>query len=154
MINFKSLLLSLIISLGVGVLSSVFTKNSMDTYKNLNQPFLAPPGYVFPIVWTILFILMGISSYIIFESESLEKNKVLTIYVIQLTVNFCWPLLFFNLQMFLFSLFWLVILLGLIILMIIKFYKINKISAFLQIPYFFWTLFAGYLNFMVYYLNK
>lgn len=153
-IEFKSLLHSLLISLGVGTLSSLLTRNSMETYKSLNQPFLSPPGHIFPLVWTILFVLMGISSYIIFKTNSSEKYNALIIYGIQLIVNFCWPLLFFNSQKFLLSFFDIIILLVLIVLMIIKFYKINKISAFLQTPYFLWVLFAGYLNLMIYFLNK
>lgn len=154
MIKLKDLLISIGISLGVGILSSLLTLNSMDLYKDLNQPFLAPPSYLFPIVWTILFILMGISSYLIYNSNSECKNNALTIYAIQLLVNFFWPIIFFNAQMFLFSFIWLLLLWILILVMIIKFYPINKLSALLQIPYLLWVTFAGYLNFMVYMLNK
>ena len=131
----KSLIISLIISLGVGGLSALFTMGSMDIYKYLDKPPLAPPSIVFPIVWTILFILMGISAYLIYESNSENKQSALLIYGIQLLVNFLWPILI------------------LIIVMIVKFFKINKLAAYLQIPYLIWVAFATYLNLGFYILN-
>lgn len=153
MINWKSLTVNLAISLGTGILSALITRNSMDTYKNLNLPKLAPPSILFPIVWTILFILMGISAYIIYESNSDQKQSALTIYGIQLLVNFIWPILFFNLGLYLFSFIWIILLWSLIILMINSFKKISSIAAYLQIPYLLWVTFASYLNFMIYYNN-
>ena len=153
MINWKSLTVNLAISLGTGILSALITRNSMDTYKNLNLPKLAPPSILFPIVWTILFILMGISAYIIYESNSDQKQSALTIYGIQLLVNFSWPILFFNLGLYLFSFIWIILLWSLIILMINSFKKISSIAAYLQIPYLLWVTFASYLNFMIYYNN-
>lgn len=153
MINWKSLTANLAISLGTGILSALITRNSMDTYKNLNLPKLAPPSILFPIVWTILFILMGISAYIIYESNSDQKQSALTIYGIQLLVNFIWPILFFNLGLYLFSFIWIILLWSLIILMINSFKKISSIAAYLQIPYLLWVTFASYLNFMIYYNN-
>ncbi|MBR0184317.1 MAG: tryptophan-rich sensory protein [Clostridia bacterium] len=153
MINWKSLTANLAISLGTGILSALITRNSMDTYKNLNLPKLAPPSILFPIVWTILFILMGISAYIIYESNSDQKQNALTIYGIQLLVNFIWPILFFNLELYLFSFVWIILLWLLIILMINSFKKISNVAAYLQIPYLLWVTFASYLNFMIYYNN-
>lgn len=153
MINWKSLTANLAISLGTGIFSALITRNSMDTYKNLNLPKLAPPSILFPIVWTILFILMGISAYIIYESNSDQKQSALTIYGIQLLVNFIWPILFFNLGLYLFSFIWIILLWSLIILMINSFKKISSIAAYLQIPYLLWVTFASYLNFMIYYNN-
>ena len=153
MINWKSLTANLAISLGTGIFSALITRNSMDTYKNLNLPKLAPPSILFPIVWTILFILMGISAYIIYESNSDQKQSALTIYGIQLLVNFIWPILFFNLELYLFSFIWIILLWLLIILMINLFKKISSIAAYLQIPYLLWVTFASYLNFMIYYNN-
>ena len=153
MINWKSLTANLAISLGTGILSALITRNSMDTYKNLNLPKLAPPSILFPIVWTILFILMGISAYIIYESNSDQKQSALTIYGIQLLVNFIWPILFFNLELYLFSFIWIILLWLLIILMINSFKKISNVAAYLQIPYLLWVTFASYLNFMIYYSN-
>ena len=153
MINWKSLTANLAISLGTGILSALITRNSMDTYKNLNLPKLAPPSILFPIVWTILFILMGISAYIIYESNSDQKQSALTIYGIQLLVNFIWPILFFNLGLYLFSFIWIILLWLLIILMINSFKNISSVAAYLQIPYLLWVTFASYLNFMIYYSN-
>ena len=153
MINWKSLTANLAISLGTGIFSALITRNSMDTYKNLNLPKLAPPSILFPIVWTILFILMGISAYIIYESNSDQKQSALTIYGIQLLVNFIWPILFFNLGLYLFSFIWIILLWSLIILMINSFKKISSIAEYLQIPYLLWVTFASYLNFMIYYNN-
>ena len=152
-IKLKSLIISLAISLGVGGLSSIITSNSSDIYQNLNQPPLAPPSWLFPVVWTILYILMGISAYIVYESDYPSKNKALTVYAIQLVVNLVWPILFFNLEMFLLAFLWLMLLFVLVIYMIVLFYKISPIAAFLQIPYALWIIFAGYLNLMVYLLN-
>ena len=150
----KSLIISLLISLGVGGLSALLTMGSMDIYKYLDKPPLAPPSILFPIVWTILFILMGISSYLIYESDSKNKQKALLIYGIQLLVNFTWPIFFFVLNYRLIALFIIITLLILIIIMIIKFYNINKLAAYLQIPYLLWVAFATYLNFGFYILNR
>lgn len=152
-IKLKPLIISLLISLGVGALSGFLTKDSMDVYKSLVQPPLAPPSILFPIVWTILFILMGISAYLIFISDSPNKSTALTIYAIQLAVNFFWTIIFFNMQMYLFAFIWLVVLWIWIIIMIINFCKINKTAALLQIPYLIWVTFAGYLNLMIFLLN-
>lgn len=150
----KSLTISLLISLGVGGLSALLTMGSMDIYKYLDKPPLAPPPIVFPIVWTILFILMGISAYLIYNSNSEYKQKALLIYGIQLLVNFTWPIFFFVLNYRLIALFIIIILLISIIIMIIKFYKINKLAAYLQIPYLLWVSFATYLNLGFYILNR
>lgn len=153
MANIKSLILNIIIPLAVGGISSILTRNSMEIYASSNQPWFAPPGFLFPIVWTILYITMGISAYIVLRSESDLKFKAIAIYALQLFVNFVWPLIFFNLRMYLFAFFWLIILLILVLIMTSLFYKINKISAYLQIPYNVWLIFACVLNFNVYLLN-
>ena len=149
----KSLIVSLLISSGVGGLSALTTMGSMDIYKYLDKPPLAPPPIAFPIVWTILFILMGISSYLIYESNDENKGKALLIYGIQLFVNFLWPIFFFVLNYRLIALFIIISLLILIIIMIIRFYKINKLAAYIQIPYLLWVAFATYLNLGFYILN-
>lgn len=152
--NLKALITSILISIGVGALSAFLTRNSMDIYEELIVPPLAPPSWVFPVVWTILFILMGISAYLIYISDSPYKNSALKIYAIQLVVNFFWTIIFFNLEMYLFAFIWLLLLLVLIILMIMSFSMINKTAAYLQIPYLLWVMFAGYLNLSIYLLNK
>ncbi len=154
MLKLKPLIISLLISLGTGALSSSFTMNSMGAYSELNKPLLSPPGYVFPIVWTILFTLMGISSYMIYESNSSDKNMALKIYATQLVFNFLWSIVFFNLQAPLLAFIVLLVLWVLIIAMIRSFYNINQTAAYLQIPYLLWVTFAGYLNFAIYLLNR
>lgn len=154
MIRLKSLLKSLAISLGTGILSAIFTMGSMDIYKSINKPSLSPPSWLFTIVWTILFILMGISSYLVYESVSDRKDIALKVYGLQLIFNFLWTIIFFNVKLYLFSFFWLLLLWVLILIMILFFYKIKPIAAYLQIPYFLWTTFAAYLNLMIYVLNR
>ena len=152
-INLKHLATSLAISLGTGILSGILTMGSMESFDQISKPTLTPPGIVFPIVWFILYTLMGISSYIIYESDSPYRKSALTVYAIQLVVNFIWPLLFFNLQAYLFSFIWILLLWILIIGMIVQFYKVSKPAALLQIPYLLWVTFAAYLNLGVYLLN-
>lgn len=147
----KKLIISLLISLGVGGLSALITGSSMDTYKYLVKPPLAPPSILFPIVWTILFILMGISAYMVYDSG--DENNSLKTYAIQLAINFVWPILFFVLDYRLLALLWIILLDVVVIIMIKKFYEINKTAAYLQIPYLLWILFATYLNFGFYILN-
>ena len=154
MVNLKSLIINLLIPLVAGSLSDFLTMDSMEVYKDLNQPSFAPPSFLFPIVWTILYILMGISSYGIYESNSPIKNKALKVYALQLFMNFIWPLLFFNAQLFLFSFIWLITIWCLVLWMIILFYKVKPIWGYIQVPYLLWLTFAVFLNFSVYSLNK
>lgn len=153
MAKIKSLIIHLIVPLAVGFLSSLLTRNAMKVYAETNQPSFAPPSILFPIVWTILYTLMGISSYIVSQSNSSLKRKSIYIYAIQLLVNFIWPIIFFNSKMYLFAFFWLLFLLALVLYMTILFNRINKISSYLQIPYILWLTFAAFLNFSVYKLN-
>ena len=155
MIKLKSLIVNLLITLGGGALIAFLTKDSMDIYSNLQQPPFSPPGIVFPIVWTVLYFLMAISAYMIIESKSSMniKKKALTIYGVQLFLNFIWPLIFFNTRMFLPALLVLIVLWVMILWMIGIFYRINSRAAFLQIPYALWLTFAAYLNLGVWVLN-
>ena len=152
-INLKQLAISLAVSLGTGFLSGLVTMLGMENFKKANKPPLTPPDFVFPIVWTLLFILMGISAYMIYRSDKQGKTKALIVYGIQLLVNFFWPIFFFNFSVYLFSFIWILLLWLLIILMIKLFYPICKTAALLQIPYLLWVIFAAYLNFGVYLLN-
>lgn len=152
--NWKQLLISIAISLGTGTISGFLTQNSMEVYNQLKQPALSPPGWIFPIVWTILYILMGISAYLIYESNSPNKEKALTIYGWQLFFNFLWSIIFFNLQSIPLAFLVLMILWLLIVAMIRAFKEINPLAAWLQIPYLLWVTFAGYLNLMLYILNQ
>lgn len=152
----KPYIIAIAIAIGIGLLSTFVTRNSMDLYDDIIVPALAPPMFLFPIVWTILYILMGISSGGIAKYNDARKEEVfdaLISYAIQLFLNFFWSIIFFNMRAFLFAFFWLIILVIAIIVMIRKFYKINPKAAFLQIPYLIWVIFAGYLNFSIYWLN-
>ncbi len=150
-----SYVIGIAIPLAVGLLSALLTMGSMDIYKSIVQPPLAPPGVLFPIVWTILYVLMGVGSALIYNSDAPKKEKVqaLFLYALQLAVNFFWSILFFNERLFLSSFVLLLLLWGLIIAMIVSFAKINKTAAWLQFPYLLWVTFAGYLNSAIYLLN-
>ena len=140
----KTLLTCLAVPLGVGAVSGFLTQGSMDTFEKLNQPPLAPPGWVFPVVWLILYALMGIAAYRIYMKD--PKAEVLKLYLIQLAVNFLWPILFFNFGWQLFAVVWLLLLWYLVLVMIKEFAKIDEGAAKLMIPYLIWLTFASYLN--------
>lgn len=122
-------------------------------YDSLQQPFLAPPSIIFPIVWSILYILMGVS-YGILKSNNLTDRKTDIIYYMQLGVNLLWSIIFFILKWRLFAFIWIILLAILVLVMINEFYNKNKFAGLLQIPYLLWILFAGYLNITIYFLNK
>lgn len=150
--NIESLIISILIPLAVGAVSSLLSGTMMA--PTFVQPSFSPPGYLFPIVWSILYILMGISSYLIYTSDSPEKPAALLVYAIQLVFNFFWSILFFRFSLYGLAFLWLLTLIGLIIIMIYLFSKIKPAAAYLQLPYLLWCLFAAYLNFAVYMLNK
>lgn len=152
----KPYFISVFIALGVGGLSAILTQNNMKIYAVLNKPPLAPPAILFPIVWTILYVLMGIGSariYLQKKESSYEVLDALLSYALQLILNFFWPIIFFNMLTFLFAFIWLVVLWSAILKMIFKFGQLDTIAAYLQIPYLLWVTFAGYLNFMIYLMN-
>lgn len=147
-INWKVLLVSLAISLGAGILSSLLSGNSMGEYQELYQPPLAPPGWLFPIVWTILFILMGTAAYLVYESDAGEEDKraALTVYGVQLLVNVGWSIIFFRLDAYLLAFAWLLLLWYLIYRTIRLFWVIDTTAGGILLPYIVWVTFAGYLN--------
>ena len=152
----KPYLISIVIALGIGGLAAFLIKDNLAMYERIIRPALAPKAYVFPIAWTILYILMGMSSARVWLQRKEKPELVLDAlmaYVIQLILNFFWSILFFNMQNFLFSFIWLVLLWIAIIIMIVRFYRVDPLAAYLQIPYLLWVTFAGYLNFMIYRLN-
>ena len=142
---------SILIPLIVGGVVSLITSSYMENME-LIQPSFAPPGFLFPIVWTILYTLMGIS-YGILKSNNLTDFETDLIYYLQLGVNALWSIFFFVFEWRLFSFFWIILLAISVILMIIKFYSKNKLAGILQIPYLLWILFAGILNLSIYFLN-
>ena len=151
-IQWKNLITCLAIPLAVGSLSALLTRNSMETFNAITKPGLSPPGWLFPVVWTILYILMGIASYLVLTSGK-PNDKALTSYVIQLVFNFFWSIIFFNLELYLVAFIWLVLLWLLILKTTILFYEISKPAGYLMVPYLLWVTFAGYLNLSIYLLN-
>ena len=154
-IKWKELIISLVIPLAAGGLSGFLNKDSMKSFESLNQPPLSPPGWLFPVVWTILYVLMGIASYLVYTSYAprRQKKNALTVYGVQLFFNFIWSFLFFGFEKYTFAFVWLIIMLALIILTTVLFSKISKPAAYLMIPYILWVTFAGYLNLGIYILN-
>ena len=152
MIKWKNLIISILIPNVLGFLGSLIG-NVQNGFEGITKPSFTPPALVFPIAWTILYILMGVSTYIIYESNSKEKTKSLVIYGIQLILNASWTFFFFNLNWFFFSFILVIIILILVIIMIYKFYNINKTAAYLQLPYVLWLIFAAILSYNVYLLN-
>ncbi len=140
----------------VGILSGLLSMEGSRNFGEMAaQPPLSPPAIVFPIVWTILYALMGISAARIYLAPpSKERDRGLNLYVAQLVVNFFWSLIFFNAQAYGFAVFWLLLLWGLVLWMILTFRKVDPLAAYLQIPYLLWLTFAAYLNAGVWYLNR
>lgn len=148
--NVKKMIIALCTVIIVWLLSGIISSGSVEIYEELIKPKYSPEGIVFAIVWPILYLMMGISFYFILKSDNKEA---INIFLLQLLFNFFWPILFFVLKYYLFSSAWLLILIILIIVTIFKFYKINKISSFLLVPYLVWCIFALYLNFSIFLLN-
>lgn len=155
-IKWKPLILFLVATLGTGMLSSLLTRNSMDVYSRYNMPILAPPSIVFPIVWTVLYILMAISAYIIWTSDASLKDKkdALFLFFLQLAANFLWSIIFFRFDLIFLAFLWIILLWVIVVFMIVAFFKIKPVAAYLQIPYLLWLSFAAYLNLGIYTLNK
>ena len=151
--NYLKIILFIIIPLVVGFTSSIITKNSMMIFNIIKKPPLSPPGILFPIVWSILYIMMGISSYLVIESESKLKIKWIIIYSIQLIFNFFWSIIFFKLKQYYFAFIWLLALWILVMILINYSKKINKLLSYFLIPYILWMTFAGYLNIGIALLN-
>lgn len=152
-INWKRLIIIIIITFIVGSFFSFFTMNNMDTFKELKKP-INVPGVLFPVVWSILYLLMSISCYIITTKDDKDKDNAIIWYGIQLVINSLWSLIFFGFSAYLFSFIWIILLLISVIIMIVKFYKIDKMASYLNIPYVLWILFAGFLNLGIYILNR
>lgn len=151
--NIKKIISYIVITLLVGSFFTLFIMDSFNIYNTMDKPFLSPNKIVFPIVWSVLYILMGISLYIISESKYLNKDKSYLLYILQLLVNSVWPLFFFKFRLFFVSFLIVLLLIYLVIKLILEFYKINKLAAYLQIPYLLWLIFASYLSLGVFLLN-
>ncbi len=150
----KVYLVSILIPLAVGGLAAFLTRNNMMLYGEITKPPLAPPAILFPIVWTILYVLMGIGCARVYLSEqSTDRSSALLVYALQLFFNFFWSIIFFNARAFLAAFVWIVALWLLIISMIRKFLKVDRIAGLINIPYLLWVTFAAYLNLAIYILN-
>ena len=155
-INLKRLIIAVLIPELVGLFSTLITGNIGDNYKAFNQPPFSPPGILFPIVWIILYALMGIASYIIYEEargQDEKRNNALLFYGIQLAVNFIWPIIFFRFEAYWLSVVVIFILLALVIITALKFRELSNAAFWLMVPYIIWLLFATYLNIGVAVLN-
>ena len=146
-IDYKRLIKSILLPLVCGAIVGFLTKPGVN-YKEMIQPSFAPPGILFPIVWSILYIIMGISSYLVQGND-----KAMKLYYYQLIINLLWSFIFFTFKLYLLSFLWIVVLIVLVLLMIKEFYITNKISAYIEIPYVIWLVFAGILSFAIYTLN-
>ena len=147
------IILAIIIPLAVGGLSALITMNQMDLFETVAKPPLAPPRWLFPVAWTILYILMGIASYLLYIADTQEGREALVLYGVQLFFNFFWSIIFFNLEAYWFALIWLFIMWIIILLLLIKSRKVDERAFWLLLPYFIWTTFAFYLNFGIAVLN-
>ena len=154
--NWKPYLFWIVLAETAGALSGWLTKEAMKRYgQTVLQPPLAPPGWLFPVVWTLLYALMGIGAARIYQAPpSKARSLGLNLFVVQLVVNFFWSPVFFNLQAFGFAFFWLLLLWGLVLWMVLTFRKLDPPAAKLQYPYLIWLTFAAYLNLGVWYLNR
>lgn len=154
-IDLKKLIKNLAIPLLVGLVSGFLTRGGVQEFnESVEKPFFTPPGIIFPIAWTILYIFMGIATYII-ETAPPAKNKqyAMKLYYIQLAFNFLWSFIFFSRANYLLALLWLLAMLVFIVLTTLEFYKIEPKAAYFMIPYIIWVAFAAVLNFSVYLLN-
>lgn len=152
-INWKRVCISICISLMIGAVASWIVGAQMKSYLTLDKPPLSPPSFLFPVVWTSLYVLMGISSYIVYETHSYLSKEALKIYFLQLAFNFIWPIIFFDFHLYFLSLLILILLWLFVFVMVVVFHQINKRSAYLQFPYMIWVSFALYLNAGIWILN-
>lgn len=154
-INIKSLIISIAIPLALGGISALITAGAMQDFAALKKPPLSPPGWLFPAVWTALYVLMGVASYLVLRSQSTPeaKRSALKVYFIQLAFNFLWSPIFFTLGAYEVAFLWLVVLLALIVTATLRFWRIDKRAGALMLPYVLWVSFAAYLNLAIASIN-
>lgn len=143
---------AILVPLVLGAIVGFITSGSMNSAM-LIQPSFAPPAILFPIVWTILYSLMGIS-YGILKTKNLATDKINKVYYSQLIINLLWSIIFFTFKLRLLAYFWILLLIVLVVIMIKEFYEKNKTAGLLQIPYLIWIVFASFLNLSIYLLNR
>ena len=154
-IQWKALLLCLAAPLAVGGAAALLTREAMEEFALLRQPPLSPPAWAFPVAWTVLYLLRGLASYLVWTARSRRNGKksALWAYTAQLLTNFLWPLLFFRAQLWLGAFFWLILLWAMVLGTLLQFYRLRPLAGVLMLPYLGWVTFAGYLNFGIYMLN-
>ncbi len=150
------LVVSMVLPLGVGAVAGIFTGKAIPGwYASLNQPSFSPPNWVFGPVWTALYILLGISLFLIWKLDpGKERNLAILVFLVQLLLNFGWSFIFFYFKMVGFALFEIILLWVSIVIMLFLFYKIKPMAAYINIPYFLWVTFASVLNAAYYFLNR
>jgi len=153
--NIIALIISILLAQGVGFLSGFLSMTSASDYKNFNKPPFSPPGWVFPVVWTILFFLMAVAAYRIWMKGKSggDVKKALVLYGTQLFFNFLWSIIFFRFRLYAIAFLELLVLLVFILLTTFEFFRIDKASGYLMIPYIAWVSFAGVLNYVIWMLN-
>ena len=154
-IKWRLLIPSVLLPLAVGGLAALLTESAMESYSLVETPPLSPPGWIFPVAWTVLYILMGLASYKVAVSPASKdrRERALSIYALQLAVNFAWPVIFFKLSAYGAAFFWLLFLLALVLFTQLLFRHISRAAGKLLLPYLLWLLFALYLNLGVWLLN-
>jgi len=156
-IRFIPLIICIAIPLLIGWITSLIIPNMQSIYENLTKPFFSPPAIVFPIVWTIIYILMGIASYKVYvlKYDNIDTSSAMFVYAIQLLLNFLWTIIFFGFRLYGLAFIELIILILFVILTIVRFYQKAGIkAALLLIPYLIWLIYAGVLNFFIWMLNE
>lgn len=151
--KYKSYIISFVITFAAAIIGGIVTYTGMDSFSRLIQPPLSPPAFLFPIVWTILYALMAFGAARVYNKTGTVNTPALYVFAIQLVFNVGWSLIFFGLELYLLAFVWLLVLWGLVLAMIILFYRIDKLSGVLQIPYLLWLTFAAYLNLAIYLIN-
>jgi translocator protein len=152
-IKWKQVIINIAIHLALGLLVELLTSKSMEIYEQLNKPAIALPGYAFGAVWLVLFILMGISSYIIYVSNSEEREKALRLYGVNLSLVVVWPIIFFTFHLYFFAFIITIIIWGVAFTLVSMFTQISKPAGWILLPYFIWVTYAAYLNLQVLMLN-
>ena len=152
-VNLKRLLIALAVPLAVGGLSAFASGSFSEQYAVVNKPPLSPPGWIFPVVWTLLYLAMGYASYLVMTVGGRDAKDALTVYYIQLVLNFLWPILFFRFRLYTFAIFELILLIAAVTVMVIRFSHVDERAGYLTLPYLIWLCFALYLNIGVAALN-
>lgn len=147
--KYKQYIIFPLAALIVGAIAALITNGNFKMFDEIAKPPLSPPPFIFPLAWSVLYILMGIGVALVYT----KTGTVSSLYKIQLFVNFIWPIIFFNMRAYLFAFVWLILLLVLVLMMTFDFRTVSKKAAYLQIPYILWLLFAGYLNCGIWLLN-